>query len=441
MLYYSTNHKSPKVSFEEAILNGIAPDGGLYMPEHIVRLPEEFLAQIETFSLHEIAYQVCRSFFEKTIPPDILRNIIAEALNFEVPLIQLERHVYLLELFHGPTLSFKDFGARLMARITSYLMHNKQRSLVVLVATSGDTGSAVAHAFLRMPHVHVVVLYPQGKVSKIQEQQLTTMGHNVTAIEVQGEFDACQELVKEAFGDQELRKQIMLTAANSTNIGRLLPQIIYYCHAYAQLPHKGLPLAVAVPSGNHGNLVAGLMAKRMGIPISQFVDVTNVNDVVPKYLETGIFTPHPSVHTLSCSMDVGHPTNFIRLLDLFGNDIEKMRRELVGASVSDDETKQAIREVLLNHGYLLDPHTAVGYVGLKRFMDTFSEPMNGICLATAHPAKFLDVIQPIVGQPVPLPAPLQAVMMRKKSVMSLPHKYADFRQYLLSLNQHAPLSQ
>ncbi len=398
MLYYSTNNRDHRVDARTAVLSGLAPDGGLYMPESIPKWSADFFECLHELSLQEIGFTVARTFFHEVVSDEVLQQIVTQTLNFDIPLKHVG-NVQVLELFHGPTLAFKDVGARFTARLMNHFVNGEDRALTILVATSGDTGSAVASGFFRLPGIRVVVLYPRGRISTLQEAQMTTLGENVTAVEVDGVFDDCQRLVKEAFVDFELREQLWLTSANSINIARLVPQMFYYFWAVAQMEQtfhdrqKYVPVALSVPSGNFGNLTAGLMAKRMGLPVGKFIAATNLNDVIPEYLETAVFRPRPSVATMSNAMDVGNPSNFVRLCELYPS-VKSLREDVVGIRVSDGEIRKAIETVLREHHYQLDPHGAVGYVALKSYLNEYSNS-EGIFLETAHPAKFLEVELPL----------------------------------------------
>lgn len=428
--FYSTQDKNMKVSLEDAVLRGLAADGGLFMPDSIPQMPETFFNRIGELSLPEIAFAVSQTLLKNTIPAKDLKNIVETAINFEAPLKELSPGINCLELFHGPTLSFKDFGARFMAQLMGYFVRNKTITLHILAATSGDTGSAIAQAFLNVPGIKVWILYPKGKVSDSQEKQLTTMGGNITALEVNGTFDDCQSLVKQAFSDRQLREQLTLTSANSINIARLIPQSFYYFYAYAQLKDRNSPVVFAVPSGNFGNLTAGLLAKKMGLPVAHFVAATNVNDSVPKYLKSGVFEPHPSFHTLSNAMDVGNPSNFARMLDLYEHQWQSMRQDIFGISFTDAQTKQAMKDVYEACRYLLDPHGAVAYLGLKAFISTLSHKVNGIFLETADPAKFADEVAAITQQKVPIPKRLQDVLHKEKQAIAINANYKELRDLL-----------
>ena len=421
---FVTTRGGPAASFKTALLEGLAPDGGLYVPETIETWTRDELARLPRRTLTEIALRALRPFTRGEIDPATLEAVVVEALNFEIPLVQIEAGIFALELFHGPTLAFKDVGARVMARLMAAI-HDDEEPLTVLVATSGDTGGAVANAFHGVPHTRVVILYPDGRVSPTQEAQLTMFNGvraNVKAYAVAGSFDDCHRLARQIFGDREIRRRIPLTSANSVNLGRLLPQSVYYFHAVGQLDSGGRhdPTAgveFCVPSGNFGNLTAGLFAKRAGLPISQFVAATNVNDVVPEFLETGVFTPRPSVLTLANAMDVGHPSNFERITWLYGGDVSAIRRDIAGARASDEQIRETIQDVYARTGYMLDPHSAVAYRGIKARRPSADRP--GILLATAHPAKFSEIVEPIVGCPVEKPPALQQVIARPRHIVRI----------------------
>jgi len=430
MKFYSTNNPSRQASLREAVIEGLAPDNGLYMPEYIPQLPADFLAALPDLSLAEIAFTVARAFVQDDVPAEELQRIVEHTVNFDVPVVEVEDNVHALELFHGPTLAFKDFGARFMSQLLGYFAREQKREIVILVATSGDTGSAVANGFLGVPGTRVIVLYPSGKVSDIQEKQFTTLGQNVTALEIAGTFDDCQRLVKQAFLDQTLRTKLFLTSANSINIARLIPQSFYYFYAYARVVQRGRPVVFAVPSGNFGNLTAGLLAKRMGLPVDTFIAATNANDIVPGYLNNGIFSPRPSQQTISNAMDVGNPSNFARMLDLYGSDIEKLRNDITGYRFSDDETRTAMRAAYGAHGYVLDPHGAIGYAALKQYQRETGREITGVFLETAHPAKFKDVVDATLPVPVPVPLALQAFMSKKKQSVSLTADFESLKSYL-----------
>jgi threonine synthase len=432
MLFYSTNKKSPNANLRDAVLNGLAPDGGLYMPTEIPTLPATTIQQMDSLSFPDIAYEVGKKLFVGELTEDKLRSIIDEAFNFDVPLVKLDKNFYTLELFGGPTLAFKDFAARFMARLMSYFIEQTSQELTILVATSGDTGSAVAHGFLNVPGIKVIILYPSGKVSNIQEKQLTTMDGNITTLEIKGSFDDCQKLVKQAFLDNDIIKARSLASANSINIARLFPQSFYYFYAYSRVAQKSLPVVISIPSGNFGNLTAGLIAKRMGLPIQKFIASTNINDVVPNYLETGNFKTKPSKETISNAMDIGNPSNFARMLELYNNDVKAMRQDIFGISFSDQETKEAIKEAYKKYDYIMDPHGAVAYLGLNKYRQQLSESFNGIFIETAHPAKFADTVEKVLEIKVGIPKRLKQYLNREKKATLLSNKFKDLKEFLLS---------
>ena len=429
MKFYSTKNNAARFGFEDAVKSGMAPDGGLFMPERIQKLPSDFWRTFDKKSFQELAVDIALHFLTDSISISDLRKIIERAIVFDAPLIRIEAKVYALELFHGPTLAFKDFGARFLAAVVGYFAETKKEEVTVLVATSGDTGSAVAHGFYKIPGVQVIVLYPSGKVSDLQEKQFTTLGENITALEVDGTFDDCQRLVKEAFADADIRSGLTLTSANSINIARLLPQMFYYFRAFQQVPlaERG-DVVVSVPSGNFGNLTAGLMAKMMGLPIQKFVAATNVNDVVPKYLQNGDFSPTQSLTTISNAMDVGNPSNFFRMTDLY--DFEELKELVMGHSFTDEETEQAMRKVFVRSHYTMDPHGAVAYLGVKKFLETHPQS-TGIFLETAHPGKFKEVVEKSIEEKLKLPPALLALVEKKKIAEKISGKFSDLKRYLL----------
>jgi threonine synthase len=431
MKYYSTNLKAPDATLEEAVVKGLASDKGLYMPYRIKPLPKEFYETIEQLSFQEIAYRVADAFFGEDVPADTLKQIVYDTLSFDVPAVPVTDRIYSLELFHGPTLAFKDVGGRFMARLLGYFIRREgQKQVNVLVATSGDTGSAVANGFLGVEGIHVYVLYPKGKVSEIQEKQFTTLCQNITAIEVDGTFDDCQALVKNAFMDEELNAHMKLTSANSINVARFLPQAFYYFYAYAQLKKAGKAdrLVVSVPSGNFGNITAGLFGKCMGLPIRRFIAANNRNDIFYQYLQTGQYRPRPSVATIANAMDVGNPSNFARILALYDNSHSGIAAEVSGATYTDEQIRQTVKQCYEETGYLLDPHGACGYRALT---EGLKEGETGLFLETAHPAKFLDTVQGIIGAPVEIPAKLQAFMKGTKQTVAMSKDFPAFKQYLL----------
>ncbi len=431
MKYYSTNNKPVRISLHDAVVQGLAPDNGLYMPEQIPTLPASFFDSLHKKSFNEIGFEVAKNLIGDDIPEAELRKIIEHTIQFDAPLVAVD-NVHALELFHGPTLAFKDFGARFLSGLLGYFARQQSREITILVATSGDTGSAVANAFLNVPGTRVVVLYPSGKVSEIQEKQFTTLGGNIIALEVSGSFDDCQRLVKEAFLDNELKNSLFLTSANSINIARLIPQSFYYFYAYAQLKQPDKPVVVSVPSGNFGNLTAGLIAKRMGLPIQKFLAVTNANNVVPEYLHTQRFTPRSSQQTISNAMDVGNPSNFVRMLDLYDQNFTKLSHDILGYHFLDDATRSAMQLVFKNSNYVLDPHGAVGYLGLKEFLKTNSN-YTGIFLETAHPAKFKEVVDDSIQHSVHLPPRLKEFMIGEKKSISISANFSDFKSLLPTL--------
>ena len=436
MKYYSTNKIAPLASLEEAVVKGLASDRGLYMPEYIESLDESVIANLKNQSFHEIACVVARAFFGEDIEPDVLDEIVKYTLSFDTPVVHVDDNIYSLELFHGPTLAFKDVGARFMARTLGYFIRKKGlRQVNVLVATSGDTGSAVANGFLGVPGIHVYVLYPKGKVSPIQECQFTTLGQNITALEIDGNFDDCQALVKAAFMDEALNKHMTLTSANSINVARFLPQAFYYFNAYAQLDRQGKAdqLVVCVPSGNFGNITAGLFAYWMGLPIKRFVAANNRNDVFYEYLRTGVYTPKPSVPTLANAMDVGDPSNFARIMDLFSvykDPYEKIRELISCHRFLDEDITFVMKRVYNATGYVLDPHGACGYQGLVESALTKEE--TGLFLETAHPAKFKSIVDRVLGIDLEIPNKLKAFMSGKKQSVNLGRDFDGFKQYLMS---------
>ena len=432
MKYYSTNRQERNVSLEEAVVKGLAADKGLYMPETIKSLPASFYDHIEELSFQEIACRVADAFFGEDVPADTLNQIVCDTLSFDAPLVPVSDGIYSLELFHGPTLAFKDVGGRFMARLLGYFIRKEGKQQVnVLVATSGDTGSAVANGFLGVEGIHVYVLYPQGKVSEIQEKQFTTLGQNITALEVDGTFDDCQALVKAAFMDQELNVHMQLTSANSINVARFLPQAFYYFYAYAQLKKAGKAdnVVVCVPSGNFGNITAGLFGKYMGLPVKRFIAANNRNDIFYQYLQTGVYSPRPSVATIANAMDVGAPSNFARVLDLYGNSHAAICADISGATYTDEQIAETVKNVWQAYHYLLDPHGACGYRALS---EGLKPGETGIFLETAHPAKFKDTVEGIIGEPVEIPAKLQAFMKGEKQSVPMSKEFAAFKNYLIN---------
>ena len=455
MKYYSTNKQAPLASLNEAVVRGLATDRGLYMPERINPLPKEFFDGIEEMSFQEIAFRVAEAFFGEDIPADNLKHIVYDTLAFDAPVVHVDGNIHSLELYHGPTLAFKDVGARFMARMLGYLETHPNppceggnsglaesqvlpyredlggSSVNVLVATSGDTGSAVANGFLGVEGIHVYVLYPKGKVSAIQEVQFTTLGQNITALEVDGVFDDCQRLVKSAFMDAELNAHMRLTSANSINVARFLPQAFYYFYAYAQMKRQGKAdeLVICVPSGNFGNLCAGLFAHRMGLPIKRFIAANNRNDIFYQYLQTGEYNPRPSVQTIANAMDVGDPSNFARILDLYGHSHETICSLISGATYTDEQIAETVADTYSRTGYLLDPHGACGYRALSEMLQPGEQ---GVFLETAHPAKFCDTVEAIIKDKVAIPEKLQAFMRGTKQSVAMTAQFDDFKEYLMT---------
>lgn len=428
MKYYSLNNNSHKVNFQQAVVEGLAPDRGLYFPETITPLPDSFFANIEKLTHEEIAYEAIKQFVGDEIPETELKRIITETLCFDFPCVQVEDNVFSLELFHGPTMAFKDVGARFMSRCLGYFNRNDDKHVTVLVATSGDTGGAVASGFLGIKGVEVIILYPSGKVSDIQERQLTTLGRNIKALQVDGVFDDCQEMVKKAFLDESLKHK-NLTSANSINIARWLPQMFYIFFAYQQLKKHNKPIIVSCPSGNFGNICAGIMAKKMGLPIAHFVASTNANDTVPRFLEEGIYDPKPSVATISNAMDVGNPSNFIRIQELYNNDLKEFEKDFSSYSYTDAETEIAIKDIYNRTKYIAEPHGTVGYLGLKKEMA--KQPNSvGVFLETAHPIKFLDTVEPLLNLKLPIPKQIEGVLGKEK-VSTRIKSYEEFKSFLI----------
>lgn len=443
MKYYSTNGKAPLATLEQAVLKGLAEDRGLYMPLQVKPLGQSFWDEIDQMTFHEIAYHVADNFFGEDVTSASLEQIVYETLSFDVPAVRVTDHIYSLEMFHGPTLAFKDVGARFMARLLQYFLNTgtphtsdapSSGKVNVLVATSGDTGSAVANGFLGVEGIHVYVLYPKGKVSPIQESQFTTLGHNITAIAVEGTFDDCQSMVKKAFADETLNARTRLTSANSINVARFLPQSFYYFWAYAQLkkilsPRQAANIVVSVPSGNLGNICSALFGKRMGLPIKRFIAANNTNDVFFRYLQTGLYTPSPGIPTIANAMDVGAPSNYARIHDLYGGDHDAIAADVSGATYTDARIAEAMRRCLRETGYQLDPHGACGYQALK---DGLRDGETGIFLETAHPAKFKQVVDDICGGDIAIPGRLQAFMNGTRRSVGMTNDFAAFREYLLS---------
>jgi len=430
MNYYSLNKKAPITNFKTAVIKGLAPDKGLYFPESIKSLPKSFFDNIEALSYNEIAFEAIKQFVVPEIPENVLKQIIDETLSFDFPVIELSDHISVLELFHGPTMAFKDVGARFMARCLGYFYQNNDKEVTVLVATSGDTGGAVANGFLGVKGVNVVILYPSGKVSDIQEKQLTTLGNNITALEVKGVFDDCQDMVKQAFLDEELTNNMQLTSANSINVARWLPQLFYFMFAFKQLKNKHKDIVFSVPSGNFGNICAGMMAQQLGLPVHHFIASNNANNAVTEYLKTEIYKPKPSVQTISNAMDVGNPSNFIRIQEIYKNDFNALKNHLSSYSFSDKETKEAIKELYNDYSYVADPHGAVGYLGCKAYLKEQPES-HCVFLETAHPTKFLDIVEDTIRENIDLPEQILSVMDKKKKSVKI-SSYQELKDFLLS---------
>lgn len=432
MKLYSTNNPQHIVDLEEAVFQSLPPDNGLYMPCEIPVLPKTFFEHIHDQSFQDISFTVAKALLGNSVDEVALKEIIEEAINFPAPVVPIEDQISVLELFHGPSMAFKDFGARFMSRLMAYFLKKESKEIHILVATSGDTGGAVALGFYDVPGIEVTILYPSGKVSPIQEKQLTSLDKNITALEIDGTFDDCQRMVKQAFLDQELQSKMNLSSANSINISRLIPQTFYYFNAYAQLQKKGNkpPVVFSIPSGNFGNLTAGLIAQRMGLPVGHFVASTNVNDEVPQYLKTGVFEPRPSLHTISNAMDVGNPSNFARMLALFDEDVQQMREKISGFSFTDEQTKAAIEKVFDETGYILCPHTAVAYLGLKQYLEKAGQDLAGIFLSTAHPCKFPDVYPEKTGKAIAIPEQAKVLNSKEKHSILMKNDFSEFKSYL-----------
>ena len=429
MIFYSTNNKDLQLDIKDAVIKGLASDNGLFMPEYIPQLEKSFIDKLGDLSFTEIALEVLKPYFTPIVPEEKLKEIINDAFNFDIPLKNVEENINVLELFHGPTSAFKDVGARFLARVLSWFVKDMEQDVYVLAATSGDTGGAVANGFVDVPGIKVVVLYPSGMVSDRQERQFTTPGRNITALEVKGTFDDCQRLVKTAFLDKELNEKLFLTSANSINIARLLPQVVYYFYAYAQLKDKSKDVVISVPSGNFGNLTAGLIAFKMGLPVKRFIAATNINDVVPEYLNTGEYIARTSVQTLANAMDVGDPSNFVRVLELFNKNLDTIKNTISGFVVDDKEIRKTIKEVHDTAGYILDPHGACGYRALKHQLKNNEQ---GIFLATAHPAKFPDVVEEEINSEVEMPETMKQFMDKTKIKQTIQSTFDDLKKHLLN---------
>ncbi|MES2882645.1 MAG: threonine synthase [Bacteroidota bacterium] len=431
MKYFSTNSLSEQADFKTATILGQASDKGLYFPENIPQIEPDFFKNLSQYTKEEIALKVIEPYVGNTIPKNILEAIVTETIAFPIPLVQVNNNIFSLELFHGPTLAFKDVGARFMSRCLGYFLQNNKQKVTVLVATSGDTGGAVANGFYNVDGIDVVILYPSKKVSEVQEQQLTTLGKNITALEVEGSFDDCQQMVKEAFADKEITEKMFLTSANSINVARWLPQQFYYFFALQQWTENEPPV-ISVPSGNFGNICAGLLAERSGLPVVHFIAACNANNSVTEYLENGLYHTKKSVATLSNAMDVGNPSNFTRVLQLFQQNYGLLKNTLSSYSISDEETKQTIAEVYQNNNYLTDPHGAVGYAALKKYLQQHPN-QQGIFLETAHPVKFCDVVEPVIGKKIELPASVALLALKEKRSIKIKSRYSELKEFLLSV--------
>ena len=434
MKFKSTNNLSNEVSFKEAVLKGIADDGGLFVPVAYPQLDPNITKEIKNLSFQEFSYEIAKLFAGNEIPANDLKEIVYNAINFPAPVVQIDENIFILELFHGPTLAFKDFGARFLAKTSEYFLRGADKKTTILVATSGDTGSAVANGFYGLDNIEVILLYPSGKVSDIQEKQLTTLDKNITALEVAGTFDDCQRFVKQAFADQDIKAKLNLSSANSINIARLIPQSFYYFSAYSQMKTNGKPLIFSVPSGNFGNLTAGLFARQIGLPARQFIAAVNANDVFPKYLNTGVFTAKPSVKTLSNAMDVGNPSNLARIISLYNSDIDLIRSIIFSRSFNDDETLAEIHAVYENSKYVIDPHGAVGLLAVNDFKKEFGNNYNFVVLETAHPAKFLDVFTDDIKSNIEFPERLTDCLKKEKKSVKINNDFNEFKEYLITKN-------
>ncbi len=434
MDYFSLNKKAQDVSFKEATINGQAPDKGLYFPKNIPQLNKEWLANIEKNSNEQIAFDVIKPYIGDCITAEDLYNIVTETINFTIPLKEITNSIFSLELYHGPTLSFKDVGARFISRCLGYFVKGMDKQITVLVATSGDTGGAVANGFYEIDGVRVVILYPSGKVSNVQEKQLTTLGKNITALEIKGTFDDCQQMVKAAFVDEELQQKLFLTSANSINVARWLPQQFYYFFAYKQWVEKNNPPVISVPSGNFGNICAGLLASKSGLPIKHFIAACNANDVVSNYFKTQNYAPQKAVATISNAMDVGDPSNFVRILTLFNNEFNQLKNKLTSVSITDEETKETLLKVYKQNGYLCDTHGAVAYKGLQNYL--LQNPyQKGIFLETAHPIKFYDVVEPIINEKINLPLIIAEQLNKEKTSIKMNANFLELKDFLLEVNR------
>ncbi|MEP6711139.1 MAG: threonine synthase [Ferruginibacter sp.] len=432
MQYFSTNKISPIVNFKKATINGQAPDKGLYFPEKIPVLKNGLIKNIEQYSNEAIAYEVIKPFVADTIPEAVLKKIVEETVNFSIPLVPITENIFSLELFHGPTLAFKDIGARFMSRCLGYFVKDQSRKVTVLVATSGDTGGAVANGFYDVPNVEVIILYPSGKVSTVQEKQLTTLGKNIHALEVKGTFDDCQQMVKEIFSNADQFPHIFLTSANSINVARWLPQQFYYFFAYKQWQDKNEPPVISVPSGNFGNICAGLLAGASGLPVKHFIAACNANNVVPEFLQTNNYAPKKAIATISNAMDVGNPSNFVRILEIFNNETTALKNTLSAYSISDAQTKETLEKVYRENNYLLDPHGAVGYNALEQYLQLYPTE-KGMVIETAHPVKFFDVVEPNINAEIKIPAAIEHQLKLEKKAVLMENNVEALKEFLLSL--------
>ena len=434
MKYVSLNHNSSPTSFMKAVINGLAPDKGLYYPQEKIALSKKFIESIKDIDDVDICYEIINKYIGGEIPKSKLIDIIDKTISFKIPLKKIDNSIYSLELFHGPTLAFKDIGAKFMAQCLDYFKSNySSKKITVLVATSGDTGGAVARGFLGTKDIEVCILYPKGKISKVQEQQITTNGNYVKAIEVEGDFDKCQSMVKKAFNDEEINRKIALTSANSINVARWLPQMFYYFLAYKKIKNKK-EILFSVPSGNFGNICAGILSKSMGLPINHFIASTNINDTIPRYIKDGIFEPHPTKRTISNAMDVSEPSNFVRIQKIYNNDLQKLRKNISGFRFDDKSTKEAMRSLFNSYNYLSDPHSAVGYLGLKKYMEINNiENVNGIFISTAHSIKFKDVVENATDTNIDYPKSIKDIMGKEKKSSSI-ENYSELKEHLLQRN-------
>jgi threonine synthase len=422
---------APIADFKEATIRGLAPDGGLYFPERIIKQDKKFFEEINEYSEEEIAFKIIEPYIGDAIPENELIRIVAETINFEIPLKKVTENIFSLELFHGPTLAFKDIGARFMSRCLGYFVKDNNKKITVLVATSGDTGGAVANGFFNVDGVEVVILYPSGKVSSVQEKQLVTLGNNIHAVEINGTFDDCQQMVKQAFSDKYLNEKLFLTSANSINVARWLPQQFYYLFAWKQWNDKKNPPIISVPSGNFGNICAGILAHISGLPVKHFIAACNANKVVPDFFQTRNYQPQKAISTISNAMDVGNPSNFVRILELFNNQFDALRNALSSYSISDAETKETIKEVFEKESYLLDPHGAVAWCALKKYLKQHPEG-KGILLETAHPVKFYDVVEPVIEQKIPIPENIKSILNKEKESVLMQPDFEKLKEYLLN---------